>query len=94
MLHTRLAGEIGCHLCYVRRHCVIQYHIHPPLVDGVDSRSPCCYISVMLVEKRQVQRRVGVCLPWIVDEGRAGDVDALYVSARSSWSSTLAYLDT
>ena len=61
------------------RHGVLHDDKHVARVNGVDRVLPFLQGAVVKVEEGEVQRRVRVGTPRLVDEGRAGDVDGLYM---------------
>jgi len=58
-----------------RRHGIIQHHVHPTSVHGVDAFPPYVDRGEVRVEECQVQRAESIRTPGKVDHGTTGEVD-------------------
>lgn len=65
----------------LRGNSIVEYHIHPALVDLRDRVAPGVDVTKMLIQKRCIQCRVTVCAPGLVHKDRSGQINALSESA-------------
>lgn len=49
--------------------CVVEYHVHTTSMYFIDGFLPFSNVAKMVVQDSEVERRVGIVGPWLVDKG-------------------------